>query len=353
MRRKMSSVLGPGLALALWLGGAPAGAATSRAADAPLVVGTMAMPPFVVHEPDGRWTGTAIELWRTTAEELGVRFEFAERDLEGLFVGLEDGSLDVSVAALTVTADRERRVDFTHPYFTTGLAIALDHERAETWYDPFLAVLSPTFVRLILLFAGLQLAVGALMWQLERRRNPGFHGSPVVGVTAGLWWAVVTMATVGYGDKVPITPAGRLLAMLWMLASLIILTTVTASITTSLTLGRLESKVTGPGDLGKLRVGAVSQTTSEETLREMKLDFRSMPDLHSGLAAICRHELDAMVDDQPMLAMTVEAGYAGCIDVLPHTFHRQDYAFALPTGSALREPINRILASRVATLQSP
>jgi polar amino acid transport system substrate-binding protein len=141
--------------------------------------------------------------------------------------------------------------------------------------------------------------------------------------------------------------------MLWMLASLIILTTVTASITTSLTLGRLESKVTGPGDLGKLRVGAVSQTTSEETLREMKLDFRSMPDLHSGLAAICRHELDAMVDDQPMLAMTVEAGYAGCIDVLPHTFHRQDYAFALPTGSALREPINRILASRVATLQSP
>lgn len=344
------SILGQTLALALGLNAAPTASPT---ADAPLVVGTQVMPPFVVHEPDGRWTGTAIELWRTTAEELGVRFEFEARELADLFTGLEDGSLDVAVAALTVTADRERRVDFTHPFFTTGLAIALDHGRGESWLDPFIAVLSPAFLRLILVFAGLQLAVGALMWLLERRHNPGFRGSMTTGVTSGLWWAVVTMATVGYGDKVPVTTAGRLLAMLWMLASLILLTTVTASITTSLTLGRLESKVTGPSDLGKLRVGAVAHSTSEDYLREMKLDFRSVGDLRVGLAAICGHELDALVEDEPMLAALVKAEFADCIDVLPHTFHRQDYAFALPTGSALREPINRILASRVATLQGP
>ena len=41
------------------------------------------------------------------------------------------------------------------------------------------------------------------------------------------------------------------------------------------------------------------------------------------------------------------------IDMLPRTFQRQDYALALPTGSPLREPINRILARRVADLQEP
>ena len=92
------------------------------------------------------------------------------------------------------------------------------------------------------------------MWLLERKHNPHFQGSRASGVSSGLWWAVVTMATVGYGDKVPRTGAGRLLAMLWMLASLIILTTVTAAITSSLTVGRLEAKVSGSEDLGKLRV---------------------------------------------------------------------------------------------------
>ena len=33
----------------------------------------------------------------------------------------------------------------------------------------------------------------------------------------------------------------------------------------------------------------------------------------------------------------------GEVEVLPNTFDRQDYCIALPTGSPLREPINRIL----------
>lgn len=202
-------------------------------------------------------------------------------------------------------------------------------------------------------FACLQLIVGTLMWLLERRHNPNFQGSPAAGIGAGLWWSVVTMATVGYGDKVPRSAPGRLLAMLWMLASLLIMTTVTATITSALTLGRLEAKITGPEDLGKLRVGVVRHTTGEVYLREVNLNYRSFPDLQTGLAAIDRGELDALVHDEPVLRAIVDAEYHGRIDMLPRSFRRQDYAFALPTGSSLREPINRILARREPDLQAP
>ena len=211
----------------------------------------------------------------------------------------------------------------------------------------FIAVFNMGFLRLLLIFAGLQVAVGVLMWLLERKHNPHFQGSRASGVSSGLWWAVVTMATVGYGDKVPRTGAGRLLAMLWMLASLIILTTVTAAITSSLTVGRLEAKVSGSEDLGKLRVGTVKNTTSEAYLREMNLNFRGYPSPAAGLAAIDAQEIDALVYDDPTLRALVETEYRTGIDVLPRTFRRQDYAFALPTGSLLREPINRILARRM------
>lgn len=334
------------LALVMSLGTTPGGPA-----ERTLVVGTHPLPPFVVRTADGRWTGESIELWREIAEEEGLRFELQERDLDGLFSGLEDGTLDVAAAAITVTEDREARVDFTHPIFTTGLAIALTRARAESWLDTVVMVFNPVFLGLLATFAALQLLVGALMWLLERRQNPHFQGSPVAGVGAGMWWAVVTMSTVGYGDKVPRSGAGRLLAMVWMLASLILLTTVTASITTSLTLGRLEAKVSGPEDLGKLRVGTVAASTSETFLRDARLNYRSFVDADAGLAAIVRGEIEALVYDEPALAALISGSYADHVVLLPHTFQRQDYAFALPTGSPLREPINRILARRVAELQ--
>ncbi len=345
----------PGLALALALAlAAPPEAAEPAPAPTParpLVVGVTNTPPFVVGEAGERWTGTAMDLWRNLADELHLNYTLEPRDIDGLLRGLEDGSLDAAVAAITVTAEREQRVDFTHPFFTTGLAVAVAHRPPETWFDIFLAVFSVAFFRMILTFAAMQLVIGALMWLLERGHNPNFPQRPGPGLLAGLWWAVVTMATVGYGDKVPVTVPGRMLAMLWMLASLIILTTATASITTSLTINKLEAQVRGPEDLGKLRVGTITHSTSDAYLRDMKLDYRGFTDPAVGLAAIEAGQLDAFVFDRPLLTDAIADGHADTLELLPRTFHRQDYAFALPTGSPLRESVNRLLARDLAAVQ--
>lgn len=73
--------------------------------------------------------------------------------------------------------------------------------------------------------AGLVLAFGVLMWIVDR------EDFPTLGLA--LWWAASTVTTVGYGDAVPVQPAGRFVAtglMIVGFASLSLLTGVIASL---------------------------------------------------------------------------------------------------------------------------
>ncbi len=54
--------------------------------------------------------------------------------------------------------------------------------------------------------------LGTLMFSFESEVNPAF-----ANILSGIYWAVVTITTVGYGDIAPVTPGGRFIAVLVML----------------------------------------------------------------------------------------------------------------------------------------
>ena len=58
-------------------------------------------------------------------------------------------------------------------------------------------------------------------------------GENFPSIGSGLWWAVQTVTTVGYGDNVPTNLTGRLVAVLVMLLGVAFLTVITASITST------------------------------------------------------------------------------------------------------------------------
>jgi voltage-gated potassium channel len=63
-------------------------------------------------------------------------------------------------------------------------------------------------------------------WLAERNA----HGANILTFGESLWWALVTIATVGYGDFVPVTTLGRLIASVLMIAGIATLSLVTASV---------------------------------------------------------------------------------------------------------------------------
>jgi polar amino acid transport system substrate-binding protein len=97
-------------------------------------VGTKAAPPFAMKAEDGTWRGVSIDLWRCIANQIHLRYRFQETTLKGLTDGVAEGSFDASVAALTVTDARHRMVDFTQPFYSTGLAIAAASDAGISWW---------------------------------------------------------------------------------------------------------------------------------------------------------------------------------------------------------------------------
>ena len=134
-----------------------------------LIVGTRHSPPFAIHDEEGNWRGITVELWRHIAEELNLDYEFQECDLKTLIKGLEDGTLDAAVASLTVTAEREERVDFTHPFYTSGLGIAVPGETTSGWANVVKRVASYDLLKVLVALAALLLLVGFVVWIFERR----------------------------------------------------------------------------------------------------------------------------------------------------------------------------------------
>ncbi|MCZ4694821.1 ABC transporter substrate-binding protein [Ancylomarina euxinus] len=319
-----------------------------KSIDKVLVVGTKESPPFSFKNNKGNWTGISIELWEDIAAEMGLKYQYREHTVKGLLDGVANHSLDAAVSALTHTTEREERFDFTHPFYNTGLGIAVQTKRGSVWKAVLKEFLSTEFLEIIGVLLGTMMLIGFIIWMFERKKNQkDFGGTTREGIGSGIWWSVVTMTAVGYGDKVPKTLGGRLFATIWMFTGIILISTFIATITSVLTVSQLEYAIDGPEDLRVNTVGTIRYTTSEIYMHENHIVYIPYDTLTEALEALDIGIINALVYDAPLLQYFINRDYKGKIEVLPSTFLRQDYGIALQQGSQFREPINRILLRRI------
>ena len=309
-----------------------------------LLVAVVDVPPFYMKTTDGNWEGLSIALWQAIARELGVEFELREYSFEQELDAFTRGEVDV-ILALAVTEQREISMDLSHPFLRSGSAIAVTAEASEhSWLRFAGRLFSLNFLPVFGLLILLSLTAGVIVWLFEARRNPKmFGGGTVRGVGQGIWWAIVTLTTVGYGDKAPKTFGGRIVALFWMFASVILIAGFTAAITASFTVGELRGKVRGLSDLPDVRVGSLAQTESSNFLAKRGIAALPFENARYGLQAIVDKKIDAFVFNESILKHLAKREFPGRVHVLAGTFDHYYVSMALPSGSPLREPLNRAL----------
>ena len=320
---------------------APEPANAKAASQHELVVGTKEAPPFAMRAADGNWSGISIDLWRRIADRLHLHYRFQEEPaVQGLLDGVVDGRFDIAVAALTVTAARARVLDFTQPFYVTGLGIAVPAGGEPSWLPVIRTMKSFGFAQAVLALVGSALAAGVLIWLFERRHNADFGGGATKGLSTGVWWSTVAMTQRHTGDLGPRTLPGRIVAIVWMIVSIVTIAVFTASVTSVLTIKHLQGAVHAVGDLSSVRVGAVAGTSTEDTLSRLRIPYREFATPQDGLKALRAHALDAFVYDKPLLAWIIRQSFSSSVELIDTTFDAQEYAFAVPSNSSLERTIN-------------
>ena len=329
------------------------GLAVERRPTAPLRVAVYDVPPYGAVGSDGALSGLSVDLWRRVAEELEWEYRLTPvSQMEAILSGLEEGRFDAAIGAITITPEREERVDFSYPTHRSGVAVAL---RKET--GPLAAILSygaavADLGYLIVGILALLLLLGVVIWLIER---PGRSGKlppedSVANLRDGLYWAVVTMTTVGYGDKTPKTHLGRFVAVVWMLSSVALVSLVSASLVSRLTAERVEnSSIRAESDLTGKKLAAVAQSSGAEYLDELHLKYEKYDNLAEALSSLANGQSNAVVNSVGALQYLVAARFAQVIRVPRVLLAPAFMAIALPDNSPLKKPIDRALIKITAS----
>jgi len=312
--------------------------------DNVLVVGTKTAPPFSMKNRAGEWEGMSIELWDLIAKRLGLTYRFEEHTLKSLLDSVFEKKLDVAIAAITITAEREKMFDFTHSYYTTGLSIAVPKKNTAGWWSVLRGIFSYEMFVIVAALGLILLIIGMITWLVERKRNPeNFHPHPLKGIASGIWWAAVTMTTVGYGDMTPKTLGGRLIALFWMFASLLLVSSIIAGVASTLTVAKMEHLISTPEDLARGKIASIRHSVSDKYLQKRNIYPVYYENVYDGLAAVSEQKVDAMVYDAPLLQYSIKERFSDTLMMTGALFENQNYGIALPEGSPLREQINRVM----------
>ena len=306
-----------------------------------LKVGVAGSAPFVINK-DNALTGISVELWQSVASQAGWGYHTQSyKSVETALADLEAGKIDAVIGPISITSGRTQTFRFAQPYYQSSLSI-LSLSKAPSLWDRISPFFSIKLLIAIFIFVFILACVGTLFWLAERKENPEqFPPNFTKGVANGMWCAIVTMSTVGYGDIAPKTLKGRIVAGSWIVISIIFATSMVAGIASTLTLSSINhTAITKAEDLNNKNVAVPADSPAASFIKEYGGKEVDMDNIAQGVQLLKDKKADAVVFDRPQLLYYLKKHPEKTLTISHSEYEKQGYGFVFPLNSNLVHTVN-------------
>ena len=303
----------------------------------PLRVVVSELPPCVIAGDE--LTGYSIELWRNLASEIAREYVLESMDFAAKLNAVQEGRADVAIGCVSISEERERNLDFTHPIALGGFRAASLVE------DSVIPNFGDDSLKMLLVLLLFVLFFAHLMWWSE-------HGQATIndryfpGVLESVWFSLGTMSTVGYGDITPRKWLGRLSAVLLILTGVTAFGVIFGQFAADAIGSRAQNPVESIADLRKYTVGTKRDTVTSEYLSTLGVNTVHFQNLSESVLALREGELDVIMHDALAISHEIQRN-PDLIETGP-MFAPHYIGIALQPSSSLREALNRAILKMAA-----
>jgi len=95
-----------------------------------LRVGFSTFVPWAMQDKSGNYIGFEIDVAERLAKDLGVKLELVPTQWSGIIPALLTGKFDIIIGGMSITAERAKKVNFSIPYYSTGMSLVADKTKA-------------------------------------------------------------------------------------------------------------------------------------------------------------------------------------------------------------------------------
>lgn len=315
-------------------------------------IGTTTLPPYSWSNIGNKPLGPAVWLATEVTRALKLDADWKSYDdLDGVYDALRRGEIDLAATGLPIIAPGDESFSYSQPWDSSGFSVAVHLHPQSRVASTFRHIISSELLLWFGILLGCMVAFGVAVSLAERRRNAEHFGGRS-GLWHGVWWSIVTMATVGYGDKVPRTAPGRIIAGVWMLTALVLVTIIAGVLSATLTTSRLAGYMAIERDLRTVRVGIVSHRAEIDMARSLGISPVVYDSPEAALEALLAHEIDAFMYPTTALHALVRASDEQSLSVLRQELARGFVAFGI--SSTVPAPLLRKINEQIVrTILTP
>jgi len=273
----------------------------------------------------GYYTGMAIDLWELLGDEMNFVPEYVEYSgWNNMMEAVLTDEVHMAVSSISVTYERAQHLKFSFPWFDSGLRIMVKSTGQGTIWNE---LKRNGHLHAYIWILGIILLLTIILTFVHRTHDPKFPRGWIDGLSESLYQLILAIKT-GVANNINYNWIGKVLAVVWMLSGVGLVAYVTSSITSSMTTVALTHEINSLNDLPGKRVGVLTATVAEEYMRNHGIPTIGYINMEEVARALVNNEIDAVVEDAPVLEYWAFTNPQHKVKVVGNIFHPDKYAFA-------------------------